>query len=117
MGCDGVDLYLLASIATLAVVAGLTWFLPRRFGILGLLVAQAFAYVACFVGLALGGRPWWAWDGLRPMLFATFVQAAAFNFLMLPVALLAVWRRHRGRRRPPRRGFDVLPPTGDGPRG
>ncbi|HEY2586872.1 MAG TPA: hypothetical protein VGI81_14095 [Tepidisphaeraceae bacterium] len=77
----------------LASLAGLTWWLPRRLGLLGMFAVQILVGVG-FVGMgaiALATGVWDKYEGGETILGLLF-EAVAFNVVLLPVAGVAVWR-------------------------
>ena len=84
------------NISLLLPLSFLTWVLPRRFGLLGMFVAQLLVAAGFllmgFIALATGV---WARyeDGL--VVVGLLLQALLFNCLLLPVAIVATLRHRR----------------------
>ena len=85
---------ILSAVLLVALVA-LTWRLPRRFGLPGLFVAQVLVAAGCFsLGVVSVMSGLWVYDD-RFVFVRLLFQAALLNGLLLPIALLALWRRGR----------------------
>jgi hypothetical protein len=103
------DAALVFAIAILAAFTGLAWWLPRRFGLAGMFsghVLLVATYVSC-VKLTEPEAP----------LAVLLLQSSLVNCALLPIALVALWRRRFVVGQKERRGFPVqpLPPPGRPP--
>ena len=85
----------LISIALLIAFIIANWWLPRRFGVAEMVLGQVALLVAYFMlaGAAMNlGR--YEYDGAMSIIGLT-IQAFILNGLLLPIALVALWRRRR----------------------
>jgi hypothetical protein len=84
------------NLLVLVGLVGLTWWLPRRLGLIGMFAAQVLVGVG-FVGMgwiALATGVWDTYDG--PLtLVGMLLEALALNVVLLPVSGVAVWRHCR----------------------
>ena len=84
----------LIAVGCLILVAGLTWWAPRHFGLFGLIGAQyatVFAYFI-FTALAMEAERY-EYDGVLSII-GLLMQAVLLNCLLLPLGLFALrrWR-------------------------
>jgi hypothetical protein len=92
----------------LAALVGLTWRLPRRFGLFGLFGVQILVAAGCYaLGVVSMTTGVWAHDDSFVFVGLLF-QAVLLNFLLLPIALVALWRRGRALTSPNRLQFESL---------
>jgi hypothetical protein len=95
------------ALALVALIAGLSWILPRRFGVVGFLGVQVLVVVVLvgmeIAGIATGRADY---DDVFQVL-GVLVQAILLNCLMLPIGLVALWRR-RQVSAAEQRGFEVV---------
>jgi hypothetical protein len=101
------------SIALLVVFIIASWFVPRHWGVAGMVLVQFALLITYFVLACIAmklGR--YEYDGLLSVIGLAF-QAFLLNSLLLPIALVALLRRRRGTGT--QRGFPVvrMPPEGD----
>jgi hypothetical protein len=85
-------------IAMLATFVAITWIGPKRYGLTGLLVVHLVILVFYFVfaGVSLSAGVY-EYDGALSI-FGLALQVFLLNCLLLPVGMIALWRRRRASR-------------------
>jgi hypothetical protein len=81
------------AIPTLIVLAGLTWWIPRRIGIAGIFIAHVLVFFGFIFLEALAINRVVIYEPELTLL--VIAMAVAFNAVLLPVAIVAVWRQAR----------------------
>lgn len=84
------------NVGLLLILLGLTWWIPRRMGILGVFVVRMLVALGFIVmgGVALLAGIWPSYDdGL--VIVGLLLQAFVLNCVLLPIAGVAVWRHWR----------------------
>src|SRR5687768_16994448 len=86
------------TVGLLIAFVAATWLAPRRAGVVALLLVQVAVFIGYFVlaGVAITiGR--YEYDGLLSIIGLS-LQAFVLNCLLLPIGLVALWRRQNAHR-------------------
>jgi predicted RNA-binding Zn-ribbon protein involved in translation (DUF1610 family) len=83
------------NVLALLSLGGLTWWVPRRLGLMGMFGVQILVGLG-FLGMGAVAQATGVWGQYEPeSLVGLLLQAVAFNALLLPLSGIALWRHSR----------------------